>query len=228
MKNPKYFWNPKAKRYQENLNGKPGSFLSRSAVQEINLQMVSEYRDQLASITKLFTAGKLSLSAWVEGSARTIRDLALITYAIAKGGKDQMFANDYLAVGRYLKDEYKFLKAFAEEAATGNLTDKQIAARIDLYGKRANKLPFDMAEQQNGIDGGDRWMRRDLNLGESCEDCIYYASKGWQPIGSLPLPTQDCSCRGNCKCSVRYSNQASVPRSRDLKAWILDGAGFVR
>jgi hypothetical protein len=37
-----------------------------------------------------------------------------------------------------------------------------------------------------------------------CTDCLYYDDLGWQPIGELPLPGQECVCLDHCRCVVYY------------------------
>jgi hypothetical protein len=37
-----------------------------------------------------------------------------------------------------------------------------------------------------------------------CEDCKYYDSLGWVPIGSLPMPGVGCKCHDRCRCVIKY------------------------
>jgi hypothetical protein len=47
-------------------------------------------------------------------------------------------------------------------------------------------------------------MRVCRNDKRSCEDCNKWDGMGWQPIGSLPPPSQGCRCHDNCRCYVDY------------------------
>jgi hypothetical protein len=48
-------------------------------------------------------------------------------------------------------------------------------------------------------------MRRKASLDDrTCHDCVYYDELGWQPIGSLPLPGNDCVCHDRCRCEMLY------------------------
>ena len=50
-----------------------------------------------------------------------------------------------------------------------------------------------------------KMMQRFLgNTDRHCAECLSYAAKGPVPIGELPLPTEECSCRANCLCKVKY------------------------
>lgn len=37
-----------------------------------------------------------------------------------------------------------------------------------------------------------------------CQDCAYYDSLGWSPIGSLPMPGVRCRCHDRCRCGITY------------------------
>lgn len=38
----------------------------------------------------------------------------------------------------------------------------------------------------------------------TCADCKNFASLGWQPIGSLPMPGRKCTCYDRCRCIIEY------------------------
>jgi hypothetical protein len=46
--------------------------------------------------------------------------------------------------------------------------------------------------------------RKAIHDDRVCTDCLYYESWGWQPIGTIPLPGQECICRDNCRCTTYY------------------------
>ena len=52
---------------------------------------------------------------------------------------------------------------------------------------------------------GVREMRRvDRGDGRVCPDCQEFATEGWQPVGSLPMPGRDCQCYDRCRCRMEY------------------------
>lgn len=61
---------------------------------------------------------------------------------------------------------------------------------------------------------GEAAKKRDTGFGEMrrisrhdkrvCEDCKYYDSLGWVPMGSLPMPGVRCRCHDRCRCRVMY------------------------
>jgi len=47
-------------------------------------------------------------------------------------------------------------------------------------------------------------------------NCLGYHARGWQHSGDLPLPTEECSCGGNCRCELR---RREVPANQ-ADGWI--------
>lgn len=56
-------------------------------------------------------------------------------------------------------------------------------------------------KQQTGFSEMRRISRGDKRV---CQDCRYYASLGWVPMGSLPMPGLQCQCHDRCRCRVVY------------------------
>jgi hypothetical protein len=54
-------------------------------------------------------------------------------------------------------------------------------------------------------DQGYREMRRVAKKDKrTCADCKNFASLGWQPMGSLPMPGKMCTCYDRCRCVIEY------------------------
>lgn len=54
-------------------------------------------------------------------------------------------------------------------------------------------------------DQGYKEMRRiAVKDKRTCDDCKNFASLGWQPIGSLPMPGRMCTCYDRCRCRIEY------------------------
>lgn len=54
-------------------------------------------------------------------------------------------------------------------------------------------------------DQGYKEMRRVAKKDKrTCPDCKNFASLGWQPFGSLPMPGRQCTCYDRCRCIIEY------------------------
>lgn len=64
---------------------------------------------------------------------------------------------------------------------------------------------FNTGKATKSKTGGFSEMRRIAQRDKRvCEDCKYYHSLGWVPIGSLPMPGVRCRCHDRCRCRVEY------------------------
>lgn len=130
-----------------------------------------------------------------------VRDSHVQMMRLGRGGKDQTWGIHYLDVATELKDnQYPYLRDLFQELADGKLSEKQLKARLKGYIK-ASKVSYERGResQQALIKPMEARLLGSTDL--HCSDCIYYASRGIQPVGTLPSPGQACKCRQNCLCS---------------------------
>lgn len=198
---PEFIWDEKARRYKY---AGTNRYLSREAMLNLTARQITQTKQDLATLGNLLTGGKISLATWQEETAKTLKSLHLRQAILARGGVDRMTANDYLQVGRTLKEEYGYLRNFAADTTTGQMSTAQFRDRLSMYADKS-RVSYELANRQNHIDQGYVMMERTLGATDRhCGDCLRYAAAGPQPIGWLPMPTQGCVCRARCKCSVRY------------------------
>lgn len=148
--------------------------------------------------------GKIGLVRWQFDMRQTIKKAHLRQAIFAKGGINQMTPEDYLAIARNLKQEYRYLRLFAKDIRDGKVSEAQFMARSQLYAQKA-RSSGEIMKQRIARQSGYQYMQRFLQSDRSCPDCVSYAGKGKVLIGELPLPTEQCQCRANCKCRVEYS-----------------------
>lgn len=182
--------------------------ISRTTQNNISDRLIAQIGADIQTIGHLLVQGEISLETWQTETAYALRKLHIQSAILGRGGSDRMTREDYLAIGRILKEEYRFLRGFAQDINNGNLTQAQFEARLRLYANRAY-LSFALMQQLNYREAGYLYMQRFLDRNAAhCPDCFSYATAGIKPIGTLPLPTQQCLCRANCKCFVRYYRTA--------------------
>ncbi|ATW62855.1 hypothetical protein SCBWM1_gp171 [Synechococcus phage S-CBWM1] len=80
-----------------------------------------------------------------------------------------------------------------------------LAARLVRYVANPSYSFFRTAEfevnKRTGYTQMRRWAVGDKN---TCEDCAWWDSVGWRPIGELPLPGNSCRCLDRCRCRMEY------------------------
>jgi hypothetical protein len=108
------------------------------------------------------------------------------------------------------EDMVFFLALLAALGAGKIILDGRFIQRLTMYAKSAfgNFWSNATLVQQRR---GRRWERRLLGVAEHCPDCIDFAARGWQPVGTLPPPTVGSRCMSNCKCTMIYSTSETRP-----------------
>ncbi len=146
---------------------------------------------------------KITVHEWQDMFAVELRRMHSQSFAAGRGGWDAITIADRRIIEQRLRDEYLFLREFANDIKSGKLTEAQIGARMRLYTEHV-KASYWQGQNEAQVAANKSQMRRVLNPAEHCPDCTGYASQGWVPIGSLPLPGDGSECRSNCACGVEY------------------------
>lgn len=209
---PSFTWDSKINRYRYSDTGR---LLSQKAADAITRRRTDYAIAEVRSLGNKLIDGRISLEDWQKETALSLKSLSIGQLELARGGKRYTFGNDYLAAGRALKDQYRYLRQFAIDIDRGysirkdgtqqQMTEARFLARLDMYVEKAAKLSEQIGQQANALKNGKLYMQRFLGATDRhCSECLSYASKGIQAIGLLPLPTEACTCRSRCKCRVEY------------------------
>ena len=154
-------------------------------------------------LTEAFIDGNISMETWQTQMALEIKDGWTTSSVIGRGGRSSMTQADWGRTGGRLNYEYQRLNNFANDINQGLLSDKQIAARAQLYAN-ATRLGYYDGLTSAKIDAGYTHEQRFLNPAEHCDDCVEYAAMGIVIIGTLPEPGEASQCGRNCKCTKVY------------------------
>jgi hypothetical protein len=199
--NSEFVWDAAASRYKWVDNGQ---YLSRELMLKLTAKQIEQTKKDLATLGDLLINRKISLAAWQEETAYALKSLHIRQAILARGGADKMVANDYLQVARTLKEEYGYLRNFAQDITEGQVSKAQFQSRLSLYAQKS-RVSWELANKQNFVNNNYTIMERLLGATDRhCSDCLRYAAAGPQPIGWLPMPTQGCKCKASCQCTVRY------------------------
>ena len=194
-------WDKPSARYRDNATGR---YVSEQHVREtVEAFNLDAHRDNVTNLTQQLIDKKISLPDWQQAMAQEIKDAHIVNASAGRGGRNAMTQEDWGRTGGRLTNEYNHLNSFADDIATGNMSDAQIMARANSYSGASRKAYYD-GMTAAAADAGFTEERRLLQPGESCGDCIAFEAKGWQPVGSLPEPGQDSQCLSNCNCIKEY------------------------
>lgn len=211
---PGYTWAAESSRYRSLSTGR---FVARRDILGLVGGQVRGAEGRLANLTTAFHEGRLSGSVWMEQMSTELRRLHLQNSALGAGGWDRLTPRDFGRVGGRLQADYRRLEGFAAAIQNGELTLPQALSRTNLYVGNA-RVQFWEAERDRLVAAPGMAIveRRVLGDAEHCSDCLGYYDRGWQPVGSLPVPGQQSQCLTYCRCNMLYR---TIPAA-ELGEWL--------
>ena len=152
-------------------------------------------------------ANEISLQRWQLNFRRDLKQSYIDQYLLAKGGRQNMTQSDWGSLGGMLRNQYQYMNRFAEEIASGRLTEGQVRVRMDMYFKSSRQANERAAIRARGMpdlpaypgDGStqcltncrcswqvseneDEWLAYwTLGVAEHCPDCVQRAGD-WAPL----------------------------------------------
>lgn len=182
----------------------------RDIVDEVNVAQLS----RMTALSTQLQAGEITLAEWQIGMAQRIKILNVNASVLARGGWAQMSQSDWGWTGAQIKEEYKFLRNFAEEIASGKqVLDGRFLYRAGMYENAGRGIFEDMRRRIEETHNLMEEEARELGIADHCEDCLKYAALGYRPIGTLPR-IGDSRCKTNCHCRFKF-------RRRGPNGWIV-------
>ena len=198
-------WDPIVSRYR---NIETGRFIARETV--LGYVEASTLATGLATddLALMLTDGILGPAEWRLAMRSQIKREYIRQYILGKGGLEQMTQVDWGSIGGMLKEQYGWLNGFTD--ALPELSEGQITARSKMYINSAREA-YERARARVAVDAGydeEHWV---LNIfADHCPDCEEFELRGWQPIGTFPMPgAGETVCLTNCQCSKVYRNSVT-------------------
>jgi hypothetical protein len=142
-------WNKKAHRYY---NTDTGRFLSRTRALEFVDQSLAASGNAVDLLAGYVADGMLAPADWYALMAEEIKGEYIRQYLLGRGGLSQMTQADWGSIGGMLKEQYSYLKPFAEQIAQGNLSEGQIRSRARMYVNSAREA-YERANARAQSDG---------------------------------------------------------------------------
>jgi len=194
-----YIWLPDLQRYRDTATGR---FVSSPEVRDWGQTSMNDSADHARGMAGALAERDISLGQWERNMRDQIKEEYIKQYLLGRGGRDLMTAEDWGSIGGSLTEQYSWLNKFSAQIATGELSEKQIAARSEMYLRSAREA-FERGRGRAQPDVTE--VRWNITAAESCVDCIAYDDMGWQPItddvfdGNLP-GSGGTRCLTNCHC----------------------------
>jgi hypothetical protein len=198
---PDYTFDPSSQRFRYRDTKK---FAPRAATLALTERYISGQKQSLIGLSKQYHSGAIGVGDFQRQAAEHVKNLHLSQMVLGRGGLDNVTPQDFLKVARELKRQYKDGKGADGEkfglkhlvADLGNMSELQLANRLRMYGDAS------VVSYWAGAIGDAEYGIRRLGVAEHCPDCVAYAAEPPKPIADVPLPTQNCQCRSQCKCSI--------------------------
>jgi hypothetical protein len=209
-----FSFNPLTRRYHDNRTKK---FISAARVRELVATAINERINRTDRLTRDMLSERITVREW---ESRMSEEIKMLTIQLYRVGKPDMTQSDYGRIGAMLRSQYARLRKFSRDIILGTQTEKQILNRSKRYITKAREAFEEGNRRGNAL--VNRWERRIRTKTESCRECIVYEAAGWQTIGTLPRPTDRCSCRDNCGCYFVFSNSRTRPTTN-----LLAGSGWL-
>ena len=200
---PQYRFNPRLGSTGRYIDRRGRAVSAETVTREME-RVIAGTKREMQDISRQLQRGEISAQEWYDGMRGRMKTIHTLDAAIAKGGWQQMTQADWGAVGAVTKRQYQYLNNFVEEILSGKQAlDGRFLVRAGMYANAARRTGEDLKRREAAGRGYDL-ERRVLGPTEHCRDCLEYAGRGWQPVGSLP-PIGDSICKVNCRCVFEFA-----------------------
>jgi hypothetical protein len=201
-----------------------GVYVVIATRETVTFQTVREIAENVAqaqligmeALTRQLQEGLINVAEWQLGMARHIKTLHVNAMVLARGGWAQMSQADWGFVGSRVKEQYRFLRNFANQISNGTQAlDGRALVRAGMYEDAARASYEEMRRRSERLYNNMEEERRELGAADHCDDCLTFAGMGWQPINTLPR-IGESQCRTNCHCRFAF-------RRRGEDGWVMSG-----
>ena len=194
----KYTWDEVAGRYID----EDGNVVSFEEVR-LWLDEVLDRNDlKMAQTALLLLSGGINVQQWQEQMRASLKDIHLISGALARGGWEHMSQADFGRVGSQLRFQYERLARFATQIERGLPLDGRFGRRVQLYAQ-SGRVSYTAALRQEMALRGYTEEQSVLAAADHCSECVAEADKGWVPIGTL-VNIGERICKSNCRCHFEF------------------------
>jgi hypothetical protein len=187
-----------------------GRFVAERTIRDAVDNLADLSSERMAALAQRLQAGSLMLADFQTQAMVEIKSAHLAAGIAAHGGRAQMAPADYGFLGRHIRDEYAFLRQFADDIASGKQPlDGRLINRARMYGQAARST-FEAVRRRDERNRGNDEERNVLHGGDHCSLCPDLSARGWVPIDSLPpIGSRPCGPYDRCTLSFRVAPAVS-------------------
>jgi len=119
---------------------------------------------------------------------------------------EQALQNGSLLVGDTTVEFQELFEESPQDFLEGSLISwPRVLSRVVRYLANPSYSFFSLGDYYVRREQGYKQMRRvPVQDRRTCPDCTRFGRLGWQTIGTLPMPGQDCRCYDQCRCRIEY------------------------
>ncbi len=202
-----YYWDELVGRYRD----ERGRFVSKETVYIYVNQSIKISGNVVSSLATFVYEGNISVNDWMNSMRQEIKDEYIRQYLSFAGGREAMTQADWGRIGGMLGEQYKYLDNFANDIASGKLTEAQINARSQMYinsAREAREKSRKISAEKAGFD--EVYWELNPQL-ENCPDCVEFNGMDWQtaeddPYGGAFPGSGDTVCLTACGCQLVWRN----------------------
>ena len=196
---PSFAFDAASQRFRYTSGDRAGQFVSQAKVRDIvDREYIRSQKTVLAAIGDRLISGELELADWEAEVSQALKTLHINAYTLGKGGIERLTPRDYGTIGAKLKREYVYLRNFAQDVATGEMSIAQFQNRLSMYGDSAFST-YQQARVISHRSDGFEWYRNIRNASESCDECIRISAQGWGRVGVYAaIGARQCKAKDRC------------------------------
>lgn len=194
----KYRWNAVAGRYIS----PRGRFVPFAEIRAYLDAALDSYEVKIVALGQSLQARGLDVASWQVAMRDALKDVHLVSSALARGGWAQMSQADYDKVSQKLAFQYERLERFAKQIENGLPLDGRFRRRHELYAQSGRVTYHESLREEMAIRGMTE-ERSVLAAADHCSECVSEAARGWVPIGEL-VTIGERICKSNCRCTVDF------------------------
>ena len=114
----------------QNKYKKDNRLISNLSVAKTERSLITQSNYRIETLTDDLIANRISLAKWEKSLAEELKTLHVQRALLARGGRKASTQDDWLSIGRILREEYKYVHEMALNIQSGEVTEAGLKARL--------------------------------------------------------------------------------------------------